>query len=197
MPKAIKIIIIILFLLALNGGLVYGLLYWRDVTVADIPLIFIIAPIVFVIELIAFISCIFGVGDEDELYYKEEPEAQDSAADAGNDGDDGMEGWENVDFSSEIREADAGQYEDHSQAESGATVENVRPKTLDKTVVLSQDERRQVLDSLGFGETQTIDTKAVRAAKRRRNRQQGRMLCRIFLKLMPGALVKNGDHGAG
>ncbi len=174
LPKAIKIIIIILFLLALNGGLVYGLLYWRDVTVADIPLIFIIAPIVFVIELIAFISCIFGVGDEDELYYKEEPEAQDSAADAGNDGDDGMEGWENVDFSSEIREADAGQYEDHSQAESGATVENVRPKTLDKTVVLSQDERRQVLDSLGFGETQTIDTKAVRAAQKASEQAAGK-----------------------
>lgn len=165
LPKAIKVIIIVLFLVALNGALVYALLYWRDLTVGGIPLIFIVAPIVFVIELIAFISCIFGVGDEEEyLEDGEEPEALEDHAQSEAEQDD-LSGWENVDFSSEIKAAEAGQYEDHSQTED-ATVENVRKKAVDKTVVLSQNERKKVLDSLGFGETQMLDTKAVRAAEK-------------------------------
>lgn len=163
LPKAIKVIIIVLFLAALNGGLVYALLYRRDFTVGGIPLIFIIAPIVFVIELIAFISCIFGVGDEEYMESDEtmsEPEALVS-----DEKTDDIASWENVDFGSEIKEAKVGEYEDHSQAEDGATLENVRQKAVDKTVVLSQNERRKVLDSLGFGETQMLDTQAIRAAE--------------------------------
>ena len=166
LPKAIKIIIILLFLVALNGALIYALLYMRDFTVGGIPLIFIVAPIVFVIELIAFISCIFGVGDE----YEDYPEADNAPsaieASESDDGSDDIAGWENVDFGSEIKEAEAGKYEDHSLAGDGATVENVRQKSVDKTVVLSQSERKKVLDNLGFGETQMLDTKAVREAEK-------------------------------
>ena len=54
LPKALKWIIIFLFLVALNGGLVLGLMYLRDFTVRDIPIIFIVAPIIFIIELIVF-----------------------------------------------------------------------------------------------------------------------------------------------
>lgn len=165
LPKALKIIIILLFLVALNGGLVYALLYMRDFVVGGIPLIFIVAPVVFVIELIAFISCIFGVGDEEDEYGPEEPEedagAEESAGSASDDQD-----WEEVDFGSQIKEASDEAFEDHSSADSGATVENVRRKPVDKTVVLSQNERRKVLDSLGFGETQMLDTKAVREAEK-------------------------------
>lgn len=172
LPKALKVIIILLFLVALNGALVYALLYMRDFVVGGIPVIFIAAPVIFVIELIAFISCIFGVGDEEDEYGPDEAEEDEepvehSAEAVGEDQD-----WEEVDFGSQIKEASESEYEDHSDAETGATVENVRRKPMDKTVVLSQNERRKVLDSLGFGETQMLDTKAVREAEKASSRRK-------------------------
>ncbi len=186
LPKAVKIIIIVLFLVALNGALVYALLYWRDFTVAGIPLIFIVAPIIFVIELIAFISCIFGVGDEDSEYIEEDGEAPALEPAADEASQDDISGWENVDFGSEIKEAEAGKYEDHSQAGDGATVENVRQKAVDKTVVLSQNERRKVLDSLGFGETQMLDTQAVIAAQKASEKEDLEHIPDISDGLKPG-----------
>lgn len=55
-----------LFLVALNGGLVLGLMYLRDFTVKGVPVIFIVAPVIFIIELIVFISCLFGGTASDE-----------------------------------------------------------------------------------------------------------------------------------
>ncbi|MBB5263890.1 hypothetical protein HNP82_000995 [Catenibacillus scindens] len=163
LPKALKIIIILVFLVALNGAMVYGLLYMRDITAGSIPVIFIVAPVVFVIELIGFINCIFGVGDEEDYIEDSEENEEDEEAGSASADDRDDTGWENVDFGSEIRMAEEESYEDHS--DTGATVENVRGKAVDKTVVLSQNERRKVLDSLGFGETQMLDTKAVREAE--------------------------------
>lgn len=172
LPKAIKVIIILLFLIALNGALVYALLYMRDITVTSksIPVIFIVAPIIFIIELIGFISCIFGVGEDDD-YYDDgdeeelpapEPVPVAEKADAQN--------WEDVDFSKDIKVSDEGQYEDHSSIAQGATQQNLHTKVTDKTVVLSDEERQKVLDSLGFGDTTTIDTKAVRSAQKASSR---------------------------
>lgn len=169
LPKAVKIIIILLFLIALNGALVYALLYMRDITVTSksIPVIFIVAPIIFIIELIGFISCIFGVGEDEEYYDEGDDEelpspapapVMEKAADVQN--------WEDVDFSKDIKASDEGQYEDHSSIAQGATQQNLHTKVTDKTVVLSDEERQKVLDSLGFGDTTTIDTKAVRSAQK-------------------------------
>lgn len=164
LPKAVKIIVIAIFLIALNGALIYALLYHRELTVSGIPVIFIAAPVIFVIELISFISCIFGIGDEQDEYAESEAiEAEERGV---TEAEDDTAAWENVDFSADIKEAQTGKFEDHSQVEEGATVENVRRKAVDKTVVLSQNERRKVLDSLGFGETQMLDTKAVREAEK-------------------------------
>ena len=160
LPKAVKVIIILLFLIALNGGLVYALLYMRDLTITSksIPVIFIVAPLVFIIELIGFISCIFGVGDEED-YYEDEEELPSEPVQA-IEKEDEPQSWEDVDFSKDIKIADEGGYEDHSTAQ-GATQQNLHTKVTDKTVVLSNEERQKVLDSLGFGDT---DVKPVRTA---------------------------------
>ncbi len=163
LPKALKVIIILVFLVALNGALIYALLFMRDFVVGGIPVIFIVAPVIFVIELIAFISCIFGVGDEEDDYGYDEFEEDEESGERGADED---QDWEEVDFGSQIKVASEDEYEDHSDTDTGATVENVRRKPVDKTVVLSQNERRKVLDSLGFGETQMLDTEAVREAEK-------------------------------
>ncbi len=158
LPKALKVIIIILLLVVLNGALIYALLFLRDITVRDIPVIFIVAPVVFIIELIGFISCIFGVGDyyyEDEEDYEDEEstvmeeqevsvnESYEAAEpEAGND-------WEHMDFADSIKPTDVGAYEDHSL--NAATQINTTQRVSDKTIVLSDEERQRVLDSLGIG----------------------------------------------
>lgn len=173
LPKAVKIIIILLFLIALNGALVYGLLYMRDITVTSksIPVIFIVAPIIFIIELIGFISCIFGVGEEDDYYDDGDEEELPAPAPApAVEIEADVQNWEDVDFSKDIKASDEGQYEDHSSVAQGATQQNLHTKVTDKTVVLSDEERQKVLDSLGFGDTTTIDTKAVRSAQKASSR---------------------------
>lgn len=156
LPKAVKVIIILLFLIALNGALVYALLYMRDITITSksIPVIFIVAPIVFIIELIGFISCIFGVGD-DEDYYEDEDELPQEPVQA-IEKEDEPESWEDVDFSKDIKIPESGGYEDHSSDAQGATQQNIHTKVTDKTVVLSNEERQKVLDSLGFGEPEPL-----------------------------------------
>ena len=159
LPKALKVIIIVLLLVALNGALVYALLYLRDITVKDIPVIFVVAPVVFIIELIGFISCIFGVGD-DEYYYEDEDDYEDdlaedaqelpmnesneAIAEVGSEND-----WEEMDFADSIKASDVGTYEDHSL--NAATQVNTATRVSDKTVILSDEERQKVLDSLGLG----------------------------------------------
>lgn len=136
LPKALKVIIVILFLIALNGALVYALLFMRHITVNDIPVIFIVAPIVFVIELIAFISCLFGgVPEERDVdeYVDEEPEADTLAQiEEQPQGD-----WADVDFSSGIKGVDVGILPEGEQQQ---TQENVIGAAADRTVMLSQEE---------------------------------------------------------
>ena len=107
LPKALKWIIIFLFLVALNGGLVLGLMYLRDFTVRDIPIIFIVAPIIFIIELIVFISCLFGGSAETEdIPQQEAPEQLQSAPDAAAQDDAAQinpEDWEDIDFGKAVK----------------------------------------------------------------------------------------------
>lgn len=147
LPKVLKGIIVFLFLVALNGGLVLALLYLRGITINDVPVVFVIVPIVFVIELIAFISCLFGgVPDseeeaEDENVYMD-AEAE-SEAEALPQDQMSLQDWENVDFSVGVKgiEPEVMPEEDNLSA---ATQENVLSPTSDKTVMLSQEETDQL-----------------------------------------------------
>jgi len=147
LPKVLKGIIIFIFLVALNGGLILSLLYLRGFTVNDIPVVFIAAPLIFVIELIAFISCLFGGvpeaeagADSDDDDYNDpayEPAEEDPQAQTAINPED----WENVDFSKAVK----GIGEDVIVPEErtnmkAATQENVLSPSIDKTVMLSQEE---------------------------------------------------------
>lgn len=171
LPKVVKGLIIFLFLIALNGGLVLGLIYLRDFTVKDFPIIFIIAPIIFIIELIVFISCLFGgVPAEDEYGDEEEEAAEEPSAEAQSQQDINPEDWEGVDFGSAVKGIDEAVIPPSEDA-MGMTQENVMTPSADKTVMLSQEETRQIRERLGaMGEepsqkTQMLDTEAVRAAE--------------------------------
>ena len=144
LPKVLKGIIVFLFLVALNGGLVMALLYLRGFTVRDIPIVFIAAPIVFVIELIAFISLLFGGVPEADSYDEEayddfaEPEAEDEDV---QDGEINPEDWENVDFSKAVKGiGEAVLPENGVDDLKGRTQENVLTPSMDKTVMLSPQE---------------------------------------------------------
>lgn len=65
LPSPLNIIVGAILLIAINGGLVYGVIFLRQYTVKEIPIMFIVAPVVFIIELLALL--VHGSGsDEDE-----------------------------------------------------------------------------------------------------------------------------------
>lgn len=148
LPKAVKWILIFLFLVALNGGLVLGLVYLRDFTVKDIPVMFIVAPIIFVIELIVFISCLFGGSSsdeydeaEEEAYYDEAEEAEEEQPEK--EDDINPEDWEGIDFGKAVRGMGAGVIAPE-EVPTGNTQENVMTPSADKTVLLSTEETEQI-----------------------------------------------------
>lgn len=144
LPKAVKGIIVVLFLIALNGALVYALLYLRDFTVKDIPIVFVVVPVVFIIELIAFICCLFGgipedadAYEEDDVYGEDE-EPQDEEAQEPQEDVMRPEQWSDVDFGKNVKVEEP--REEAPQFDLGETQQNVIIPTADKTVLLSEDE---------------------------------------------------------
>lgn len=66
LPSPLNLIVGAIILIAINGGLVYGVINLRQYTFRGIPIMYIVAPIVFVIELLALIVHNSGADDEDE-----------------------------------------------------------------------------------------------------------------------------------
>lgn len=153
LPKPVKWIIIFIFLVALNGGLVLGLIYLRDFTVKDVPVIFIVAPVIFIIELIVFISCLFGgtAGDEydeaDDMPY-DEPKTDEQEQGQPQDGEINPEDWEGIDFGKAVRGMGAGVITPE-EVPSGNTQENVMAPSAEKTVFLSAQETEQINKQAG------------------------------------------------
>lgn len=79
LPSPLNVIVSAVILIAINGALVYGVIFMRQYTVKDIPIMFIVAPVVFVIELLALLMR----GGDDE----EEEEIENSEKEAAEDGD--------------------------------------------------------------------------------------------------------------
>ena len=163
LPKAIKAIIVVLFLIALNGGLVYALLYLREYTIKDIPIVFVAVPVIFIIELIAFICCLFGGvpdhSEDEEVYDDYDGEAEDGY-EADEEGQPSKqaeanpEDWSNVDFGNGVRvEAP---HEETPQFDFGETQQNVIIPTAEKTVLLSEDEVNTLKDAPEKTETPEI-----------------------------------------
>lgn len=146
LPKPVKWIILFLFLVVLNGGLVFGLMYLRDFTVKDVPVIFIVAPVIFIIELIVFISCLFGgtASDEyDESDDYEDAEAIEEPEAAVQEDDINPEEWEGIDFGKAVRGMGAGVIAPE-EVPTGNTQENVMTPAAEKTVLLSAEETEQI-----------------------------------------------------
>lgn len=164
LPKPVKWILIFLFLIALNGGLVLGLIYLRDFTVKDIPIIFIVAPLIFIIELIIFISCLFG-GTSEEEYDDEaaydEAEGLPEEAEAGEVREDDVnpDDWEGIDFGKAVKGMGAAVIPP-DDVPTGNTQENVMAPSADKTVMLSQEETQQIKQQLG--DTAVLSTDKVK-----------------------------------
>ena len=76
LPSPLNVIVGAIVLVAINGGLIYGVIFLRQYTVKGIPIMFIAAPVVFIIELLALLVH-NGGSDEDE----EEIESDSDTAD--------------------------------------------------------------------------------------------------------------------
>ncbi len=75
LPRAIRVIVTILLLLLINGGMIVALFTCSQYTVLGIPVVYVLIPIVFVIENVCFISWILHRNTDDEEDNADEGEA--------------------------------------------------------------------------------------------------------------------------
>ena len=61
-----NVIVGVVILVVINGGLIYGVIFMRQYTVKGIPVMFIAAPVIFIIELLALLVHSGGSDDEDD-----------------------------------------------------------------------------------------------------------------------------------
>lgn len=108
---------------------------------------------IFIIELIVFISCLFGgtAGDEydeaDDMPY-DEPKTDEQEQGQPQDGEINPEDWEGIDFGKAVRGMGAGVITPE-EVPSGNTQENVMAPSAEKTVFLSAQETEQINKQAG------------------------------------------------
>lgn len=66
LPSPLNVIVGVVILVVINGGLIYGVIFMRQYTVKGIPVMFIAAPVIFIIELLALLVHSGGSDDEDD-----------------------------------------------------------------------------------------------------------------------------------
>jgi len=66
LPSPLNVIVGAIVLIGINGGLIYGVIFLRQYTVKGIPIMFIAAPVVFIIELLALLVHNGGSDEEEE-----------------------------------------------------------------------------------------------------------------------------------
>lgn len=66
LPSPLNVIVGAVILVVINGGLIYGVIFMRQYTVKGIPVMFIAAPVIFIIELLALLVHSGGSDDEDD-----------------------------------------------------------------------------------------------------------------------------------
>ena len=152
LPVPARVAIAVLVLLLVNGGLVFGILKMRDYYIGSIPAIFIIAPIVILIEFICIIRWILGLNRDDEEEEQEETVLKDPSSDhvveQKNDVD-----WENIDLASSIEAATRASGEgilEPGSMESTRPGRSVSVPEPSSTVVLTKEETEVVRKSAGL-----------------------------------------------
>lgn len=170
LPSPLNIIVGAIILIAINGAMVYGVLYLRQYTYKDIPIMYIVAPVVFVIELLALLVHNSSKGYEEDggsadSYEDGQDDYSDaSAEDSDMNGQDDVsdsdyvsatgQDWEDMDLGRAIADAE----KEHTGIEKEPalpeeTLINVRerePEKKQNTVVLSPEEMEQAIIASGL-----------------------------------------------
>ena len=142
LAMAPRFISIIMVLVVINGALVFALFKLDGYEIAGIPLVYVLVPIIFVLETISFISWVIKKGNEeyededveDEALDEEEAPAQIQAA--APEIPAGANDWEHMDLGVAVDEAISG---------AGDTEEPVEKEDEGQTVMLPKDELESLL----------------------------------------------------
>lgn len=155
LPAAARVAIAVIVLLGVNGGLVFGILKMRDYYIGTIPAIFIIAPIVILIEFICIIRWILGLNrndEEDEEEQSEQPVAANPSMSHVIE-QKGDVDWEHIDLASSIEAATKASGDailEPVSMESTRPGRSVSVPEPSSTVVLSREETEAVRKSAGL-----------------------------------------------
>ena len=166
LPSPLNIILGAIILIAINGGMIYGVIFMRQYTVKGIPIMFIVAPIVFIIELLALLTHNGGSDDEDEDDAEETESGEEADAQASEDlaervnpqiqedrqempaKDEPMD-WEALDLGKAIEEAERSQQQKQPTSSADQmmeqTVLNVRESMQTVTQNTAADGKTEVL----------------------------------------------------
>ena len=188
LPSPLNLIVGAIILIAINGGLVYGVINLRQYTFRGIPIMYIVAPVVFVIELLALIVHNSGAGDEEEELESQAVPAQVEAApeiaadslekplaDSLKEEEAAPDWEEEMDLGRAIADAEKMQ-DELKQADVSALAEQTAADALieekleaeykerEKTLALSPEEMEKAFMASGVTPAEDI-TEAVKAAK--------------------------------
>lgn len=170
LPSPLNIIVGALILIVINGALVYGVIFMRQYTVKGIPVMFIVAPVVFIIELLALLM--HGGDNEEEDAEETSAETEDAAVEeeksetaavsenvwpdgtdaAGTSGDaeDPMD-WESMDLGKAIAAVEQSRAQQNLTVDSETAPVADEPKRVgQKTEILSVADVEKALRDSGF-----------------------------------------------
>ncbi len=156
LPSPLNVIVGAIILIAINGGLVYGVINLRQYTFRSIPIMYIVAPIVFVIELLALIVHNSGADDEEEEEAAELPAANEAAVKAEAEAEalsaavdplkaeDAMPGWEEeMDLGRAI--ADAEKRQDEMKQNDNSALKEPAQTLIEEKIEAGHQEREKTL----------------------------------------------------
>lgn len=171
LPSPLNVIVGAILLIAINGGLIYGVIFLRQYTIKGIPIMFIVAPVVFIIELLALLVHNGGSDeDEEEIEGESDTESISDTASSANEQLETVEepvsgetmDWEALDLGKAIAEAEKKQTSAQTQGDilQEQTVMNIQTSVPgfgteqavvnQKTEVLSVEDVEKALRASGL-----------------------------------------------
>lgn len=172
LPSPLNVIVGAIVLIAINGGLIYGVIFLRQYTVKGIPIMFIAAPVVFIIELLALLVHNGGSDEDEEEIESDSDTADVNAAKSAGEGEhsdihkEPVQGetmdWEALDLGKAIAEAEKQQSSNEPSKDilQEETVMNIqtsvpgfgseRVNASQKTEILSVEDVEKALRASGL-----------------------------------------------
>lgn len=152
LPSPLNVIVGAVVLVAINGGLIYGVIFLRQYTVKGIPIMFIAAPIVFIIELLALLVHNGGSDeDEEEIEADSDTTTVDAPKNAGED--------EHLDIQEEPVQGETMDWEALDLGKAIAEAEKKQSSAEPTKDILKEETVMNIQTSVpGFGSEQTAIT---------------------------------------